>query len=223
MDQVMPANVNGNSSTPLPKPIADHPTWVGIAVGVQNYSCSAEGIWTTLGAGAVTEIFDTSCVPLSAQGAYATYIYKVWTSASPDMSASELVSVSGMLNLPGALGQHYFAKNPTNASDPALYAVWDFRGGRLKNDPNVANAWGMGLRVGQVPSPDDPVLDSTWLALTPFLVDGKPVGQIADQVFRVNTNGGNPPASCKPGSPMLNVRSVNTFWFYGGAWKDTIG
>ncbi|GJE90427.1 hypothetical protein PsYK624_065600 [Phanerochaete sordida] len=223
LESIMPADVNSHGGTPLLKPIADSPTWVGISVGIQNYSCTPDGIWTKIGAGAITEIYDISCIPVSAHAAFTTFVAKMWGTASPNMTAPELISLTGMLHAPNALGQHYFVKNPNNLSDPTLLAVWDFRTSRLAHDPNVANAYGIGVRVGEVPSPDDPVHDADWLTLTPAIVDGKPDGQLADQVFRIHTNSGNPPASCKFGSPELTVRSVNNFWFYGGAWKDTIG
>ncbi|GJE90429.1 hypothetical protein PsYK624_065620 [Phanerochaete sordida] len=220
---VMPAGINSKGGLPLSKPVAANPTWVGISVGIQNYSCTPAGVWTTVGAGAMTEIFDISCIPLSAHGAFTTFVSKLWQAAPPEMTTQELITLTGVLSLPGALGQHYFVSDPNNASSPALFAAWDFRSARLKNDKNAANAYVVGNRIGEVPSPDDPVHDADWLSLNPVLVNGKPAGQLADQVFRIHTNDGNPPASCKPGSPELSVKSVNNFWFYGGAWKDTIG
>ena len=42
---------------------------------------------------------------------------------------------------------------------------------------------------------DDAARDADWLSLAPVVVDGAPDGQLADQAFRLHSNGGNPPSS----------------------------
>ena len=145
--------------------------------------------------GAVTELFDISCIPLTAQASFTTFVHDLWLAAPPEMTALDLISQFDKLNPPYALGQHYFVPNRGNASDPNIYAKWDFSSASLKHDKNAKNAYSVGVRTGQVPSPDDPTHDADWLSLTPLLVDGKPDGELADQVFRLHSNGGNPPDS----------------------------
>lgn len=143
-------------------------------------------------------MFDISCIPLTAQGSFTTFVHDLWLAAPPEMTAFDLISTFDMFNAPYALGQHYFIPNPNNASDPTIYAKWDFTTASLKNDPNSKNAYSVGNRTGQVPSPDDPVHDADWLSLAPVFIDGKPDGQLADQVYRIHSNGGNPPDSVCP-------------------------
>ena len=43
---LIPADINVNQTSPLQlKPIADHPAFVLLSVGVQNYTCSPAGTW----------------------------------------------------------------------------------------------------------------------------------------------------------------------------------
>ena len=147
--------------------------------------------------GAVTELFDISCIPLTAQASFTTFVHDLWLAAPPEMTAFDLISMFNMFDPPYALGQHYFVSNPNNASDPTIYAKWDFTSTGFKNDPNGANAYVVAYRTGDVPSPDDPTHDADWLSLSPILIDGKPDGQLADQVFRLHSNGGNPPTSVR--------------------------
>lgn len=138
-----------------------------------------------------------SCIPYTAQGAFTTYVSKLWEAAAPDVTAQDLIMMSGMLASPYALGQHYFIPDPNNASSGQLFAKWDFTSSRMKNDPNRENAYLVAYRTGEVPSPDDPSRDADWLSLAPVLVDGKPDGLLGDQVFRIHSNGGNQPASVR--------------------------
>jgi hypothetical protein len=141
----------------------------------------------------VTELFDTSCIHAMAHHNFTTFMSKLWEEAPPEITAKDLIAASG-LN-PYALGQHYFVPDPNNATDGTLYAKWDFTSTAMKHDPNRKNAYAVGYRTGEVTSPDDPSRDADWLSLAPVIVNGKPDGQLADQVFRLNSNGGSAPAS----------------------------
>lgn len=173
---IMPSDINTRGGRPLLPPIADAPTWVALSVGVQNYTCSEDGTWAAFGA--VTELFDISCIPLTAQASFTTFVHDLWLAAPPETTALDLIAQFDKLNPPYALGQHYFVPNRGNASDPDIYAKWDFSSAVLKHDQNAKNAYAVGVRTGQVPSPDDPAHDADWLSLTPLLVDGKPDGEL---------------------------------------------
>ena len=41
----IPSNINDGQATPLAAPIADHPTFVLLSVGVANYTCTDDGTW----------------------------------------------------------------------------------------------------------------------------------------------------------------------------------
>ena len=105
-------------------------------------------------------MYDMSCIPYIAQGAFTTYISKLWEAAAPDVTAQDLIMMSGMLANPYALGQHYFVPDPNNASSGQLFAKWDFTSSpAFRDDPNVKNAYLVALRTGEVSSPDDATRD----------------------------------------------------------------
>ena len=85
---------------------------------------------------------------------------------------------------PGVLGQHYFITNPVTGS--GLSAKWDFTSA---SEAGRAGAFVVGAKSGDVPAPADPGTDVDWLSLAAAQ------GALAQQVFRVETRGGQPPAS----------------------------
>ena len=42
---LIPSDINDGQAKPLLAPIADHPTFVLLSVGVANYTCQADGTW----------------------------------------------------------------------------------------------------------------------------------------------------------------------------------
>ena len=167
--------------------------------------------------GAVVEVLDISCLV----GSYffdtiQTYAYDIWTNMSPGETTQDLIKKLG--TDPLVLGQHYFVGNSTS-----LHPVWDFRA-----NVEQGNAAGYILAevVGDIPAPTGPN-DVDWLQLK------KVEGELADAVYRVDTKGGQPPASvsrvdfstprfgqhhsiyvylqCKPGDSMVSVKFTTKY------------
>ena len=46
LDAAIPADVNEHGGPPLLPSITEHPSWIALSVGVQNYTCSDSGNWT---------------------------------------------------------------------------------------------------------------------------------------------------------------------------------
>lgn len=89
---------------------------------------------------------------------------------------------------PSVLGQHYYISDDTTGS---IEPKWDFSSAAFPGDQQ---AFFIGSKVGDIPSPDGNVSNIDWVSLAN--VDGA----LADTVFRVDTIGGQPPS--------LDVRSV---------------
>lgn len=106
------------------------------------------------------------------------------------MTAADLVAESASFAY--TLGEHHFITDPTGATS-GIFARWDFTA-RLKNE----SAYVVAYRTGEVTAPNDAAVNADWLSLAPVLVNGKPDGLLADQVFRLHSNGGNPPSSVRP-------------------------
>ena len=87
------------------------------------------------------------------------------------------------------LGQHYFVANGTNPTTggQALTPVWDFTSGVEKGNKNAII---FAAEEGDIPAPTGPD-DVDWLQLK------KVEGDLADTVYRVDTKGGQPPASVR--------------------------
>jgi hypothetical protein len=80
------------------------------------------------------------------------------------------------------MGQHYFVTSP---SGTGLSPVWDFRAASAQGNPN---AFVLGAKVGDLPAPTGSS-DVDWLQLKNVS------GSLATSVYRVDTRGGQPPAS----------------------------
>lgn len=141
------------------------------------------------------ELYDISCVPQSTRASFTTFISELWATAPADVTAWDLIHASGLLYRPYALGQHYWILDPNDPSSGQLNPKWDFRSTSLTNVANPETAYLVGYRTGIVPAPTGSALNAEWVTLAPLVVDGKPDGLLADQVFRLNTNGGMPPTN----------------------------
>jgi hypothetical protein len=82
---------------------------------------------------------------------------------------------------------HYFIPNPTGTG---LSPVWDFR--TNQRFLGQENAVFVGKGAGSVVPPVDPSNNINWLRV------GKVSGDIADEVYRIDTIGGQPPTSVRP-------------------------
>ena len=139
------------------------------------------------------ELYDISCIPQSTRAAFTTFISELWATAPAELTAWDLVNMSKFLYKPYALGQHYWIADPLDPSSGQINPKWDFRSTSLTNVANPETAYLVGNRTGIVPAPTDSVHSAEWVTLAPLIVEGKPDGLLADQVFRINTNGGNAP------------------------------
>ncbi|KAF9055349.1 hypothetical protein BDZ89DRAFT_1055941 [Hymenopellis radicata] len=111
--------------------------------------------------------------------------FDLWTSAASDPGA---VCKNSRINAPTVLGQHYFITNPVTGSglSPMLCC-------RCED-------WGHRGPTGSA--------DVDWLSLA--AVAGQ--GTLASQIFRVDTRGGQPPASCVAGSGLLTVKYTAMYY-----------
>ncbi|KAI0066824.1 hypothetical protein BV25DRAFT_1848213 [Artomyces pyxidatus] len=177
------------------------PNYVALGVGVQNYTCSAAGTWTT--AGAYAELFDISCLyNTKAWANIQDSAYDIWDKLPKSITVAELVSIFRDLNNFDVLGQHVFVTNAAGGLSP----MFDFTSSGP--DAGNKNAYVIAAKVGDIPAPTGPV-DVDWLRLN------RTSGELATTVFRVNTKAGQPPSSCAPGSPLLSVKYSAKYMFFG--------
>ncbi|KAL0959920.1 hypothetical protein HGRIS_011585 [Hohenbuehelia grisea] len=192
----------GQTALPLP---AAPLSFVGVAIGTQNYTCSAAGTFAS--AGALAELFDISC--LSGSPAFSSIqkdLYSLWKLAPSSVSTSQIINLLHLAKTPAILGQHYFVPNPSGAA--GLSPKWDFTSqGSTRGNPD---AFVVGARVGGLAAPTGPS-DIDWLALTNVQ------GKLASQVYRVDTVGGQPPASCTPGSAPITVKYTSKYYLFGSS------
>ncbi|KAJ3866436.1 putative malate dehydrogenase, partial [Lentinula novae-zelandiae] len=173
-----------------------HPTYnvtqIGLGIGTQNYSCSSTGNYTSVGA--VAELYDVSCEYFTAAFSnVSAEAYRLWAAAPTYYTESTLIDVlyayRGTPSVPSILGQHYFVPNPTGSG---LSPKWDFTSESFAGN-NAAYV--IGRTVGDIPSPDGST-NIDWL----YLINVQ--GGLAQEVYRTNTTGGQPPAGCTPGSTV---------------------
>ncbi|KZT25687.1 hypothetical protein NEOLEDRAFT_1241563 [Neolentinus lepideus HHB14362 ss-1] len=174
-------------------------SYVALGLGVQNYTCSNTSTWTNVGA--VAELFDISCLyntplfdPIS-NAAFAAW------NVTPEAPLDLISAFSGN---PIVLGQHYFIPSPTGSG---VSPKFDFTSAREKGHPE---AFVVGAKVGDLPAPTGKG-DVDWLQLKSVQ------GELASTVYRLQTRGGQPPASCKQGSPPLSVKYAAQYWFFGSS------
>ena len=89
--------------------------------------------------------------------------------------------------VPMILGQHYFVTNPVTGT--GISPKWDFTSsGKFSGNQD---AYFIGAPVGNVPAPSNPAKNVAWLHI------GHVEGELADEVFRYDTVGGQPPTSVR--------------------------
>ncbi|KAJ8488460.1 hypothetical protein ONZ45_g13946 [Pleurotus djamor] len=177
-------------------PPSGKPSFIAGAIGVQNYTCSDAGTFTSVGA--VAELVDISCLfGTDAFDVIQDRWFLIWSVLPP--GTPPLATIGN----PEPLGEHFFITNPVTGT--GLSPKWDFtshgatRGNR--------NAFVVGARSGGIPSPSGSA-NVDWLSLSNVQ------GRLANQVFRVDTKGGQPPASCRPGT-SISVKYTSKYWFFG--------
>ncbi|KAJ7635062.1 hypothetical protein FB45DRAFT_790570 [Roridomyces roridus] len=188
---------------------AEGPSFIGLAIGVQNYTCTAAtSTWTNVGA--VAELFDVSCLAASGLSDFSDLtqsVFQSWQAVPPTVTILEIIDTLAPFHLQGFLGQHFFVPSP---SGTGLSPEWNFASASLAGHPN---AFVIGAKVGDIPSPNGPpAID--WLMLN----NATATGVLARQIFRINTVNGDAPASCTPGEADISVKYSSTYWFYGSAF-----
>ncbi|KAJ7805784.1 hypothetical protein B0H14DRAFT_3770435 [Mycena olivaceomarginata] len=162
------------------------PTYVTLGIGVQNYTCSDTSTYTSVGA--VASLFDITCLMNNFNFAsIQTRAFAFWNESSQVTPTN----VANDVGAPLMLGQHYFIMNPSGAG---LSPKWDFT-----SSTGDASAFVVAAKVGDVPAPSDSNTNVDWLSLN--RVDG----DLATQIFRVDTVGGQPP-SAVGSSPVFVIR-----------------
>jgi hypothetical protein len=146
-------------------------------LGILESETDSDGVFRS--AGAVAQLIDVSCVYGNVDiNALTTQMYDGWTKNSH--SIFEIIDE--MEGVPTVLGQHYFV---TSASG-ALVPKWDFTSASFAGDEN---AYMIGKKVGDLKSPENPAVSVDWLQLN------KTDGELAEQVYRIDTVNGQPAAS----------------------------
>jgi len=192
-------------------PPKEQPSFIGVGVGTQNYTCGANGQYTNIGA--VAELFDISCLyGTPAFGVIQDPLFDEWKNAPASVTPQIIISFLHPTKTPVILGQHYFIKNPVNET-AGVSPKFDFtsQGANAGDfEAFVVAALAIGL-----PAPTGPQ-DVAWVRLTNV------EGDLAQEVYRVDTRGGQPPPSCTPGSADITVKYAAKYWFFGGtvARKD---
>jgi len=176
----------------LTAPTGD-PSFVLLAIGYQNYTCSAQGTYTFSGAKA--NLFDLSCLSESDHMAFDGIqdgAFDAWSkSSSDDMKFQEV---------PLKLGIHY-----NIFFNGVLSPVWDFT---KDSAPNQPDAFVVGVRIANLMAPTGHQ-DVDWVQFKTAS------GGLANSVYRTHTRGGQPPASCTLGSSDIRVKYVAKYWLYG--------
>ncbi|KAI0078333.1 hypothetical protein K474DRAFT_1641695 [Panus rudis PR-1116 ss-1] len=184
--------------------------FVGLAFGVQNYTCTQAGNFTS--AGAVAELIDVSCLTGSSIfHSLPDQTYNLWTNKDFDStSVQDIISSFHMSNPPEILAQHYFITNPTTGQ--GLSPVWDFRSsGKFSAGGGASRtAFVVAKGKGSLPAPTDPKKDINWLQVEN--IGGDAGGNVAQVVYRTDTRGGQPPDSCQFGSSLdVSIKYVSFY------------
>ncbi|KAJ7469776.1 hypothetical protein B0H11DRAFT_1920396 [Mycena galericulata] len=125
--------------------------------------------------------------------------FHIWDDASSRTTAT---SIGARVGAPNLLGFHYFVTSP---SGTGLSPKWDFTStGKFAGN---ANAYVLGAKVGDIPAPTDPAVNVDWLALK------NAQGDLASNIFRIDTVNGQPPTSCVPGS-TISVKYTAKYYLY---------
>jgi hypothetical protein len=141
--------------------------------------------------GAVAQLYDISCLYNSSPTLFRTIqepLYDAWVNLTSEITVQHIAVVIPALLSPEVIqADHYFIPNPTGTG---LSPVWDFR--TNKKFLGQENAVFVGKGAGSVVPPVDPSNNINWLRV------GKVSGDIADEVYRIDTIGGQPPTSVRP-------------------------
>ncbi|KDR80228.1 hypothetical protein GALMADRAFT_153889 [Galerina marginata CBS 339.88] len=207
-------SLKGHTTPSLPAPLVaptDALSWVGLAIGTQNYTCSSAGTYTNVGA--LAELFDVSClVQTSIFPALQDIAIAAWEAAPPTVTAAEVIKSLHGLTTPAILGQHYYVVNPV--SGIGINPKWDFTSqGSLAGNKE---AFVVAAKVNGASAPTGSK-DIDWVQLGALAGAPALAGELAKEVYRTDTRLGQPPASCTAGSAEIVVKYAAKYYGFGGS------
>jgi len=198
---------------PVRFPPPSFPTsFIGLGVGTQNWTCfEPEGIWANQGT--TTEIFDISCLAgTAAFDSISQTAFAAWNASSVTnvADAGSVLSAAKVLENPFTLGQSFQVTDPLQTRETS--PIVDFAQS-LKN----SQAFVIGDIVGDALDPNAPLnpdVNFNW-----FLFNGAE-GTLAQQVYILNTFGGQAPVSCAgPSGASLILKYASVFWLQGSSFS----
>ena len=131
----------------------------------------------------MAELIDVSCI--AKEPFFPTIqndVFTVWNNLV-SYPIQLIIDFLHHVDAPEVLSQHYFTKNPVTSQGTS--PKWDFTSsGTFKGKPD---AYIVAKPNGTIPAPTNPALSVAWLHLVNIQ------GKIADEVFRFDTVGGQPP------------------------------
>lgn len=172
-----------------------HPRYILLGSGVQNYTCSAAGTYAS--AGAVANLYDLSCLYKKPE------IFKDVEDKWFDLGPQVIAGLERVLvRTPFFVGHHYFITNPlTGTGISPKFALAANGGSRFI----------VAARTSGIPAPTGPP-DVDWLRLD--RLQGPSGGDLAQTVYRVDTDHGLPPASCAPNSAPISVPYATKYYLF---------
>jgi len=182
-------------------PLSSPPRSVVLGVGVQNYTCDSSGKYSS--DGAIAGLIDITCLYGTADFAeIQDDIFKIWEGYNGPNPFEVIFDFSVDFNIT-IIAVHYFIND-----DGAFLPKFDFS----LAGPTAGNtdAFVVGSIDIAVTAPDG-AHDVNWFEIR--AVSGK----FADEVYCVETRGGQPPDSCTPGSDPISINYVAQYWFEGGS------
>ncbi|KEQ82525.1 hypothetical protein M438DRAFT_407214 [Aureobasidium pullulans EXF-150] len=188
--------------TPLPPPSYNLSlSHVSIGRGTQNYTCDLSNSTSIpVAAGATAALYNVSCIAAN-HPTLLSLIPGIAINLPLPTSSSALSPINMELS-----GHHYFldATTPFFNLDTEVhsYGIGAFKKLNATSAPEGAVIGVDGSGMGAVP----------WLKLTEkFGVEGS---QKLKEVFRVNTAGGQPPATCQGQQESILVEYAAEYWVY---------
>jgi hypothetical protein len=153
---------------------------------------------------------DSSCIyGTAAFDSAPTIAYDAWSAPGNLITPQELITILGLVPDPAVLGQHYYVPNPVGHG---LSPKWDFTSsGATAGNPN---AYVIGVKVGDLPSTHSSNIDNLMIKAVE--------GELASEIFRVETNGGQPPSQCSAGDPNITVKYTAQYceWWPRNLWNQ---
>ncbi|EJT71589.1 malate dehydrogenase [Gaeumannomyces tritici R3-111a-1] len=192
------------SKNPMPPPSAGLALkHIALGRGTQNYTCDAGNATAApVAAGALATLFNASCV-----GSYFPQLLNQLSKVTIlfNLTGEELDQKIAPSNL-AISGHHYFTPDATVPFfdlDVPGQQLGRVSVGKNASEPAPADA----------PRGQQGEAAVAWLKLT--AKPGMATGEL-QEVYRVGTAGGSPPATCKDMPAKFEVQYTAQYWFYAG-------